>query len=75
MEDQAIMVTSDMALIISYLCVLIVKTCDLSSTSTATLSRLGDGMAITKATCSTYGFGESAAGESCSQLYEARSTA
>ena len=49
----------ELALILSYICVLLIKTCDPS------LDRLSivDDQRATKATCSVYGLGDTASGE------------
>ena len=60
----------EIALILTYVCVLLIKSCDMSS-----VGRLQRGAeSFAKATCSTYGLGDTASGESVAlQLLDALS--
>ena len=54
----------EIALILTYVCVLLIKSCDMSSLRRVQL----DAEAFAKAACSTYGFGDTASGEALSLL-------
>ncbi|KAL1525655.1 hypothetical protein AB1Y20_020505 [Prymnesium parvum] len=56
-EHGLVMLTVDLTLICTYLCVLLIKQCDFSSLSTLSFEE-----ALKREICSTYGFGETAEG-------------
>ena len=53
-DDGALMILSQVALILAYMCVLVIKSCDMSSVGTAQRASKD----VAKAICSTYGLGE-----------------
>ena len=64
-EDSLLMVMIELSLIFIYICVLLIKSCDMSSVrqfgiSKATSRQTED---FTKAVCMTFGFGENASGQ------------
>ena len=63
------MTLSDLSLIIVYTCLLVIKNCDPSSISTATLQESADGVKVIGAMCRTYGFGESPNGKPISRYH------
>jgi hypothetical protein len=58
-EDNVLMMMTELSLVLIYLCVLVIKTCDLS----ALRSTRRDADEIARAICSTYGFGDDSAGK------------
>jgi len=60
-EDGALFALIDLALILIYLCVLLIKSCDMSSVGVGVLRDLEVDQ-LGKAVCDTYGFGDSPSG-------------
>ena len=60
-EDGALFALIDLALILIYLCVLLIKSCDMSSVGVGYLRDL-EMDRIGRAVCDTYGFGNSPSG-------------
>jgi len=59
-DDGALMMFVELALIFVYMCVLLIKTCDMSSVGAS--ANLVDRDAAARAVCRTFGFGETADG-------------
>ena len=63
-EDGSLMMLIELALVLIYVCVLVIKTCNMSMTTSS--SRDAD--TIARALCSSYGFGETSSGEQARRL-------
>jgi len=61
-DDSSLMTLTELALVLVYVTVLVIKTCDQSALLFSTELQGQDNGLLTKAICSTYGFGEDAAG-------------
>ena len=59
-EDGSLVAMIDLALILIYLCSLLIKTCDMSAVGT---TFRGDATGLGKVMCNTFGFGETPDGE------------